>query len=132
MSEENVKVLARVVDAFNRGDLQSFKTLFTQDAEIVPLRAEVENTIFRGPGAPEEFFAATQESWDAAELGVEEIKDGGDWLLVFGSFQARGRVSGAEISVNPAWIVRFRDGAITSLHSFADPKDALVAAGLSE
>jgi ketosteroid isomerase-like protein len=63
---------------------------------------------------------------------IERIHDGGNWLLVFGRFQARGRASGAEINVNPGWIVRFRDGVITSFRSFANREDALEAAGLSD
>ena len=132
MSQENVEIAQRTIDAFNRGDLQSFKALFAPDAEIVPLRAEMENTIFRGPGAAEEFFTATHESWDSPRVEVEEVHDGGDWLLGLGSFRARGRASGAEVRVSPAWVVRFRDGAITSFHLFVDRGKALEAAGLSE
>ena len=124
--------MSRAVDAFNRDDLQSFKTLFAPDAEIVPLRAALENTIFRGPGAAEEFFAATQEAWESPMLEVEKVNDGGDWLLVFGSFRARGRASGAEVRVKPGWIAHFRDGAITSLRTFADRGDAVEAAGVLE
>jgi ketosteroid isomerase-like protein len=132
MSQENVEIVRKVVDAFNRGDLQSFKAPFAPDSVIVPLRAEMENTIFRGRDAAEQFFAAANESWDSPQAGIEEVRDGGGWLLVLGSFRARGRASGAEINAKIGWIVRFGDGAITSFHIFADREQALEAAGLSE
>jgi ketosteroid isomerase-like protein len=132
MEEKDVEAAQRAVEVFNRGDLQSFQALFAPDAEIVPLRAEMENTVFRGPRAAKEFFAATQETWDSAQAEIEEIRDGGDRLLVLGTFRAYGKASGAEVSLKIAWIVRFRDGAITRFHLYVDRGKALKAAGLAE
>jgi ketosteroid isomerase-like protein len=132
MSQENVEAATKLVEAFNRADLESFTAFFAPEAEIVPLRAAMENTIFRGPTAAEDFYAATRESWESPRLEIEEIRGAGDVLLVLGAFHARGHASGAEISVNPAWVMRFQDGAITLIHSFADREEAVEAAGLSE
>jgi hypothetical protein len=69
MSGENAKLLALAVDSFNRGDLEAMKTAFAPDAEIVPLRADLENTIFRGPTAVEE---------RRRNEGILGIAEGGD------------------------------------------------------
>jgi ketosteroid isomerase-like protein len=132
MSQENVEIVRQAVDAFNRRDLDAFRALLAPDTEIVPLRAEMEDTVFRGPNAAEEFFTAADQTWEMMRVEVEEIRDCGDRLLALGSFQARGRASGAEVTMKPGWVVRFREGTITSFHSFVHREEALVAAGLHE
>jgi hypothetical protein len=64
-----------------------------------------------------------------AVVEAEEIRDCGDWPLAFGRFWARGRGS-VEVEMRLAWVVRFRDGAITSFRTFTDPDEALKATGL--
>ena len=61
MSQENVEFAHRLVEWFNAGDAEALQAHSTDDVEIVPLRAEIEDTVYRGPAAAA-FAADSDES----------------------------------------------------------------------
>jgi ketosteroid isomerase-like protein len=128
----NVEIMQAAVEAFNRRDAKEFGALLSTDAEIVPVRAALEGTVFRGPDAATHYCAAVDESWENLRWEVEEIREGGDWVLALGQIRGRGRGSGAALDVRAGWVVRVRDGLITNFHTFADRAEALEAVGLLE
>jgi ketosteroid isomerase-like protein len=132
MSEENVETMRAVIEAFNRRDVDALKALLVTDAEIVPIRAAMEGTVYRGPDAVEQWFAAIDESWEELRVEIEEARDAGDRVLGLGRIHGRGRESGAPIDVEAASVAYFRDGLITTLHNYTNRADAFEAAGLSE
>src|SRR5450759_2998657 len=114
MSQENVESMRAAIDAFNRRDGEGFGAFLANDAEIVPVRAALEGTVYRGPDAAAQYCAAVEESWENLRWEVEEIRDGGSWVLVLGRIQGRGSGSGAAIDAKGAWLARFRDGLVTN------------------
>jgi ketosteroid isomerase-like protein len=132
MSRENVEVVRAAMEAFGRRDVAAFRALLAPDAEIVPVRAALEGTVYRGPDPASEYFAAVEESWEDLAWDTEEIRDDADWVLVLGRIRARGRGSGAALDVRAAWVARFRDGLISGLRVYSDRAEALKAVGLSE
>ena len=132
MSRANVESARAVVEAFNRRDVEALTALLAQDVEIVPIRAAVESTVYRGPDAAAQWYAAVDESWEDLKVEIEEVRDRGDRVLVLGRIRGRGRGSGAAIDVEAASVGYFRDGLITRLHHFTNRAEALEAAGLAE
>jgi ketosteroid isomerase-like protein len=132
MSEENVEAMRTVIEAFNRRDGQAFGSFLAEDAEIIPIRAAVEGTTYRGPDAASLYCAAVEDSWDGLHWEVEDIRDGGDWVLALGRIRGRGRDSGVEIDAHGGWLAAFRDGLITRFQTFPERAQALKSAGLLE
>lgn len=132
MSQENVALIRQLIRALNEHDVQGFKDLFVLDAEIIPLRAAVEATVFRETDAVDRFFAASDETWSSVRGEIEEIRDAGDQVLVHGQMHGRGRGSGAEVEVPLSLVATFQGGRVASLRSYTDRAEALQAAGLSE
>jgi ketosteroid isomerase-like protein len=132
MSQENVETMRAAIDAFNRRDGDGFGAVLANDAEIVPVRAALEGTVYRGPSAATQYCTAVEESWENLTWEVEEIKDGDSWVLALGRIQGRGRGSGAAIDAKGAWLARFRDGLVTNFRTYPDRRDALEAVGLAE
>jgi ketosteroid isomerase-like protein len=132
MSEENVDSMRAVIEAFNRRDVEALKALLAADAEIVPIRAAMEGTVYRGPDAAEQWFAAIDESWEELQVEIEQARDGGDRVLGLGRIRGRGRESGAPIDVEAASVAYIRGWLITVLHNYTNRAEALEAAGLSE
>jgi len=132
MSQENVKMMRSAMEAFNRRDGQAFGALLADDVEIVPVRAALEGTVYRGPDAAEQYCAAVEESWENLGWEVEEVRDGGDWVVALGRIRGEGRGSGAAIDARAGWVARFQDGLITTFHTYPDRADALEAVGLPE
>jgi ketosteroid isomerase-like protein len=132
MSQENVEVVRAAMEAFNRRDGEGFGAFLARDAEIVPVRAALEGTAYRGPDAAAQYCAAVDESWETLRWEVEEFRDGVGWVLVLGRIRGRGRDSGAEIDARAGWVALFRAGLVTNFHTYADRADALHAVGLRE
>jgi ketosteroid isomerase-like protein len=132
MSQENVEAMRQVTEAFNRGDGDAFDCHLTSDAEVVPVRAALEGTTYRGPDAGTQYCAAVDQSWENLGWEVEEIRDGGSWVLALGHIRGEGRDSGAAIDARAGWLAHFREGRIARFQTFANRADALEAAGLRE
>jgi ketosteroid isomerase-like protein len=130
MSQENVETMRAAIEAFNRRDGEGFGAVLANDAEIVPVRAALEGTVYRGPSAATEYCAAVEESWENLTWEVEEIRDGESWVLALGHIRGRGRGSGATIDARGAWLARFRDGSVTHFRTYPDRIEALQAVGL--
>jgi ketosteroid isomerase-like protein len=132
MSQETVEIVLAAVDAFNRRDGMSFDALLAADAEIVPVRAALDGTIYRGQDAGTQYCAAVEASWADLRWEVDEIKDGEDWVLALGRIRGRGRESGATIDALAAWLARFNGPTVAHFRTYPDRRDALKAIGLSE
>ena len=132
MSQENVESVRAAADAFNRRDEEAFRALTADDVELVPIRAALEGTVYRGPDAVARWWAAVDDSWEDLTVEIEEVRDAGDRVLALGRIRGRGRGSGAAIDVEAAALAEFRDGLITRWHNYTDRASALEAAGLRE
>jgi ketosteroid isomerase-like protein len=130
VSRENVEIMRAALEAFNRRDGAGFDALLDRDAEIVPVRAAIEETSYRGPDAGSQYCAAVEEAWKDLRWEVEEIRDGGNWVLALGRIGGRGRDSGAVIDTRGAWVAHFRDGSVTSFRTYPDRDEAIKAVGL--
>lgn len=129
-----MEVGRRCVDAFNRRDLEAFAALLTHDAEVVPMRAALEGTVYRGREGVEKFFAETDDIWDAISVELDEDLTQVDDSTVYGRGRLRGRGhdSGIDVEMELAGVLRFRDGLISSFRTYPDLAQARQAAGLSE
>lgn len=132
MSEQNVEVMRTAMEAFNRRDGERFDALLTQDAEIVPVRAALEGTTYRGADAATQYCAAVEKSWEDLRWEIEELRDGGDLVLAVGHIHGQGRDSGAAIDSPAGWVAHFREGLIARFQTFAGRAEALEVAGLRE
>src|SRR3954464_13236363 len=120
MTQENVRAMRAAIEAFNRRDGEAFGALMAADAEIVPVRAALEGTTFTGPDAAAQYCVAVEESWEDLRWDVDEIRDGGAWVLAVGHIRGGGRGSGAGIDARAGWVGHFRDSLITRFQTFAD------------
>jgi ketosteroid isomerase-like protein len=135
MSQENVEVVRRFQDAYNRGDRDAVATVIHPDVEwhtmagpllgvdAISGRQEALNFIFdRIPEGVEDFTATTDRTRELP----------GGQLLAVGAYTGRGVSSGAKIEMTAAALYRFEEGMIVFFRDFASEAEALEAAGLSE
>ncbi len=125
MAGENVEISRRAIAAFNRHDVQEMEGLVTPNVEIVPLRAVLEDTTYRGEGAVAAFMADSDESWESIRYDIEDIEEAGDLLLIRARLRGRGRTSGANVDTEVTTVVRFEGTKIASMRSFHDRAKAL-------
>ena len=126
----NVATLRAAIEAFNRRDGDCFDDLLAEDAQIVPARAALDGTVYRGPDAATQYCAAVDAIWEGLMFESDDIRDGGDWVVALGRMRGRARSSGALLEVTAGWVAHFRDGLVTSFHTHADRAKALEAVGI--
>jgi ketosteroid isomerase-like protein len=135
---ESAKALAvRGIETFNRefvagktGISAETRALWVAEPVIVPFRAALEGTQYRGPTALEEFGADTRESWESIRIEPEEIRElDPQRVLVVGKLIGRGRETGVETSAPIVNLFVISEGRIAESRYFGSERDALAEAG---
>ena len=132
MSEENVELVRRVLDAFNRRDEEGMLADLHPEVEWVNPPDAVEPGIRSGH---EEFAGASQavaDTFEDTHVEVHEAVDAGDQVVVVAKLRGRGRESGADFEVWLSYVFTFRDGKAARFEWFNSPTQAFEAAGLRE
>jgi ketosteroid isomerase-like protein len=134
MSEENVEIIRRSVEAFNRADLETLDVLTSEDFDFSPYLATlIEATTYRGHEGLRQYYEDAQAAWEEIQVRIDDPREVRDGVLYFsGELYGRGRASGLEVRVPLAWIAEIHDGKVTSLRSYQSEAEALEAAGLQE
>jgi len=139
MSQENVDLVRRAYEAFNRGGVDACVSEGVWSPDIVwdvtPSGIPGLGT-YRGQAEVRRFF---EDDWFSAfpfdewEVEVEDVIDAGDQVVISMSRQhGRGASSGAVAELELAQLSIVRDGQIVRVDNYTDRKTALGAAGLSE
>jgi ketosteroid isomerase-like protein len=133
MSQTNVELAKRGIEAFNRPGSGVFAALMTADVELFPpMHGSVEGGGYRGREGFEAYRAELSETWDERRLIAEEFRDLGNRVLVVCRTELRGKGSGVPITARQTIIFDFRDGRICRFRGYLDHGEALRAAGLPE
>ena len=136
MSEENVAVIRRLFDAYNRGDIEAMIALANApaDFEFVPSGVLIPDlsSVQRGPEGLRRLVETFYDAFDSIQVEVHELIDAGDRVFSSFTLRGRGKRSGA-VTTFEGWLVwTVQDGRIARLLGFTDRDPALEAAGLSE
>jgi ketosteroid isomerase-like protein len=131
VSQENVEVVRRAFEDFNRRDLAAAVDAFDPDAEWVPYLAALEEEIYRGRDEIERMWREVLKDVPDFQIElVEVVAEGADTVVVEVDFLGMGRASGADIRTTVYQAASFRDGKVLSVHGFRTAGEALGAVGL--
>jgi ketosteroid isomerase-like protein len=134
MSRENVEIVRRSTDAYNRRDLDGIVENWADDAVFDWSNSRgLEAGVYRGHDEIRAFAQRFLAAWD--EVRMEFVDDpveiNDDLVAAENVTYLRGR-DGIEVQARSTWLIRFRDGEQTSLTMYQTKQEALEAAGLSE
>jgi ketosteroid isomerase-like protein len=131
MSEENVEIVRRGYEHFNRTGEPDYSDF---DPEIVydVSRRTFDPLVYHGHEGVREFLTLIREQWAAMRLEPQEFVDAGDKVVVSVRLVGVGKESGVETTANAAHLWTFRGGKIVRQTVFQTMDEALEAAGLSE
>jgi ketosteroid isomerase-like protein len=133
MSQENVEIVRRSIDAFSQGDLEAVLGDFAPEFEFHPSGRFMDTQqVYRGREGWVDFWAAWRAAWEEITISIERIEGVDDRVLTLGNFHLRGGGSGVEVRAEAAWLHTIKDGRIVHLRSFSTWPEALEAVGLSE
>jgi len=137
MSQENVEIVRRQIEAFNRGDFSAAIEALDEDVEwqvpdIATLDAPASG-LLHGRREMIENFGQWLEAWDSYAFEAIEIRGGrGGNVFVGGIQTGRGRASGLDVTVPTFHVFTVRGGKIARMRPFLGRAEALEAAGVSE
>jgi len=94
MSQANVEIVRRQVDALNRGDLMELLQRFAVDVEWWDREDDPSPTVHRGHDGVKALLVDTAEHWAKLWLEPTGFVDAGDWVAVLVRLVPRGRASG--------------------------------------
>jgi len=132
LSEQQVTVARAAFEAWNRGDLAALLSLWSEEAEFYPLRAQLEGRPYDGHEGLRRFVAELAEEWRDVRFEIDELRDAGEHVVGSGRFLGRGRTSGLDLNVPLGVVGTVRNGRIVYARMFSDPAQALEAAELRE
>jgi ketosteroid isomerase-like protein len=122
MSTQDVETIQNGVAALNRGDVDALAATLAPDVELVPLRAVLDGSIYRGHEGLRDWLDDMSEDWSEFELtlqGVRELRPG--CVLVDATIRLRGRSSGVAVDSPGAWLCDMRAAKVARIRFFADP-----------
>ena len=127
---ENVELLQRGYEAFNRGDLDAAFALLDPEIEwVTDPRVPFAGT-YRGHDELRGLFQEQQEVFGRMTMEPYEFFEAGDQVVAFVRQRARGEASGAAIEITVGHLWTIRDGRAVRWQGFPERERALEAAGL--
>ncbi len=136
MSQENVEIVRRAVDAIprsSRDDVEEMLTYVDPNGELhSAIVGGAEGRLYRGHEGFRRWVADSFESFEAVRNEWSEFRDLGERVLAFGRVWARGRESGLELDSSMGWLFTVRRGKLLRAEGFLSRDEALKAAGLHE
>jgi ketosteroid isomerase-like protein len=130
MSEGNLKVVRRSLEAFASGDFETAFAAFDPHAEWKTAEDEPDSRTLRGIEELRHWAASLAEPWtDRFERSVvpEDYIDLGDWVVVPTSGRLHGKGSGIEVEVIETYAVRVSGGKIVRVEEYRTREQALEA-----
>jgi ketosteroid isomerase-like protein len=133
VSEQNVQLHRRAIEAFNARDAEAFTAFCDPSVEWHSVFAAVGGAAYYGHDGLRRFLTDLEDAWgDEFRLEPEAYFDLGEQTLAFQVLHGRGRQSGAKVALPTAAVVRWRDGLVVYFKAYANKEDALDDVGVSE
>jgi ketosteroid isomerase-like protein len=133
MSQENVEMVHKGIDAWNQRDAQLWLSYAAPEIEWIPAGpAAVEQAVYNGYDEVARGLAAVWETWEVFEFGESEVRDLGDSVLWLGHVRMRGGTSHVELDQEFALHSLVDDGKVVRVQAFLSWREALDSVGLSE
>jgi ketosteroid isomerase-like protein len=134
MSQENVEVVRRVYELWNRGDLEAAGEMLDQQVVWNGYDHLPDAGSRQGAGEVQQWAGEFTEAWGEIEVHIERLEGvGGDLVLALVRMTGRGRGSGAAVESGVdghVWTVR--EGQVTAVSMYQGAHDALEAVGLPD
>jgi ketosteroid isomerase-like protein len=132
VSEENLDLVRRQIQAFNDRDIPALESIFSEDFayRLIGGFADLMGTEFRGRAA-----VAWLKEWTEtidARAEIEMIRQVDQQVLTIVQIAATGAASGVGTTLRVGQVYSFRDGHISALDAYYTPDEALKAVGLEE
>ena len=133
MSRENVEIVRRALEAYQREGLDGYLRYFDPEIEWSTTDTWIERATYRGHGGVRRYLGTMEAEFEDVRIEpVELIDAGGEQVVSSVRISGRGKGSGAPVELTLISIGSLRDGMVFRIRNYPDMAAALEAAGLSE
>jgi ketosteroid isomerase-like protein len=133
VSEENVEIVRRALEAFNSGELAQILALtHPQFVAEVPPEISAEPDVYRGEDGIRRYLSSFQDVMEDIGFEAERFWDAGDSIVVALRLTARGRETAIAVEQRTTGVWTVRDGKVIGIRAYATSAEALEAVGLAE
>jgi ketosteroid isomerase-like protein len=129
MSQENVEVLRRAVEALNGGDLDAWMLETDPEVEWYVLPDDPNPGPYRGHQAVLEMVALWQETFVDFRGEAQQYSDAGEYAIAPMRMRGRPRGSEAEVVLDEVYVAKIRNGKIVQVREYWTREQALEAVG---
>jgi ketosteroid isomerase-like protein len=129
MSRQNVELVRRVLEGFERGGLDEVREYHHPDIEWHEDPSFPEAGVYRGIEAVEAYQRQFLSEFAEIHYEPRELIDANDHVVANLRIHGRGKVSGAAFDISAWWAWTLRDGRVIRVHAYLDRARALEVVG---
>ena len=131
MSEGNVEIVRRIIEAVQRGDWDTAMSSY-DEAVVLDQSRMPDGGVYQGHAGVREFYGNWFEAWMDFHVEPERMLDSGDHVVDINEVSGTGRSSGVAVRMRTANVWTIRRGKVVRHVGYLEASEALEAAGLSE
>ena len=134
MSQENVEIVLRALDAWNEGDFDGWLETAHPDIEWVPALVQLmegTQTTYQGISGLRRYWDDMHAIWDLSSE-VAEARDLGNTVLVLGRILTTGGVGGVDVDAPWGFVATLEDGLITRARTYRSQEEDIEVVGPRE
>jgi ketosteroid isomerase-like protein len=132
VSVQNVELFRRILDAYGARDIEAFIACCDPEIEFHAAWSIPGGTVYHGHEGLRRWHQDLEDAWEEIRGEPEAFYDLGEQTLMFSTLHARGRQSGADVTMFNAVVARWRDSLCVDLKVYVRREDALTDLGVSE
>jgi ketosteroid isomerase-like protein len=134
MSQENVEIVRRMLQAFGEGGLDAMAEFWDPDIDWRAAEGAIDDIgEMHGPVAVRRYIQDWVDTFDDFNVVADELRDvGDDRVLAIQRLNGRAKLSGTETDLRYAVVYTVRDGKVVRVREYLSLDQALEAVGLSE
>src|SRR5204862_3050501 len=127
MEPDNVELVRRLWEAFERGGIDAVLEIADPDVEWQPYGAG--GVVYRGHDGLREYMAWRRERREQADARLYSAFAKGDAVIARGEVQIRS--ANGIVTMQPGWLYEFSEGRLVRFRGFPTQDAAMRAAGLA-
>jgi len=127
MSRENVDLLMRAYEAWNRRDFDALLSLVQPEVVLVQDPAIPGAETVEGSDELQSWLRAFSDTWEEFSLTPEKVADSEDAVAVVVRVEAKGRSSGVELDARVGHLMTVEGGKVSGLRTFNDAEQVFAA-----
>jgi ketosteroid isomerase-like protein len=127
MSRENVDLLVRAYEAWNRRDFDALLLLVQPGVVLVQDPAIPGAETVEGRDELQRWLRAFSDTWEEFSLTPEKVADSEDEVAVVVRVEAKGRGSGVELDARVGHLMTVEGGKVSGLRTFNDAEQVFAA-----